>query len=123
VNSEIMPYIMGGCVCLSLLVVVAGAVGGLLLARNRGKSAASAAVPESAEPVPAPSQPAVSATLSETAITPPVPESAPLADTMASDLNATAVSKPVDDFTSDLKATLVHRQAKKEETDDDASAV
>jgi hypothetical protein len=116
VNSEVLPYIMGGCVCLTLLIVVVGGIGGMLFARNREKPAASA-VPVSSEPTGA------STAVNETAIAQVIPDNAPLADTMTSDLNATAMNKPVDDFTSDLKATLVHRPEKKEETDDNPGAV
>jgi hypothetical protein len=123
VNSELLPYIMGGCVCLTLVIVVAGGIGGMLFAKNRGKPIASA-MPGSSDPLPVKSDPTdTSAAVSETAVAQTVPDNAQLADTMTSDLNSTAVSKPLDDFTSDLKATLVHRPEKKEETDDNASAV
>jgi hypothetical protein len=117
VNSELLPYVIGGCICLTVLVVVAGAIGGILFMRKRQKPAIM--------PAPSESQPSkvASADASATVVAQPIQESASLDETMASDLSATAINKPVDDMMSDLKATMVHRPKKEEETDDDASAV
>jgi hypothetical protein len=126
-TSEMLPYAVGGCVCLMLLLVIAGAIGGMLFARKR-REPVPAVIPTSTESSPELS-PLVTAQGISTDLHPVLTpqensESSPKEeDMMTSDLNVTIVNRPADDLKDDLKATLVHRAIKEEEKDDNASTV